>query len=428
MLHHQYSQTRAIKRTKNLTNSLMLMIMFSFSPLLLLSLVSVVNGQDDTVSTSCLADADASLEAAIELDQKVTTLHLLLPSFWCDGTLPSDFVFTIEPMNDDVVSNSSNATTSRIYTLPALQSPLLLTDQTATTTEQDDNNGTITTTTTIVTLLSENTVFSRPGSFGVVIQVPANDLETVIIERSLFWNQNTLKVRIAPGFARLSRIVSQTIDPFQDEQGIELEADVSSTSNGVTLDLMHHGRYHVKGNVHALNVQQHSTARATVTNSNTVVQILGNVHMGNITRAGTYSILGNITGSLSKVAAATLTTTTSCDNVIGNGDDGDASCDTVTMMSDETMGAVNASSPPFFSLQCSRVVCRESGASLGGDEDDVKTCHLLTSCPVFGQPIRVNKNAELMAPESGAVPRGSRFELVVVLAAWCWWAVGYVAS
>jgi hypothetical protein len=335
-------------------------VTIAFFGLLLLLLPFAVHGQEagETQPTSSAASCitDPSLRPAIQLDQKVTALHIRMPSYWCQGTIPNDFVFTIEPTN-------TTTTMTNIYTLPRLHSTLLQANQTTDNTNGNTTN-TTTTTTTFVSIVSQNTVFGPPGQFGVVIQVPANDLQTVILERSFYFDRNSVKLRIRPGFTALQRIVCQTLEPFQDNQAIELEADISTSTSPVTIDVLHHGTYHVIGNVNVLNVIPSSSDH-----TNTVaMQIKGNVNSGNITRPGMYSIFGNITGPLTvdstkpsldqkdtsnsnadAQGAAVVITTSSCDSVtllegqrLGDDDD---TCNTVSTGTLTNMMLMN---PSFF--------------------------------------------------------------------------------
>lgn len=289
--------------------------------------------------------------------------------------------------------------------------------------------------------------------------MPTNDLQTVIVERSFYWDQNSFKVRIRPGFTNLSRIVSQTLQPFQDEQAIELEADISTSTSPVTIDVLHHGMYHFIGNVDVLNVLQSSSDQVLDDHANMVeVQIKGNVNSGNITRPGMYTIFGNITGSLRVdtksvnnetnnddnddiMGAAVLITTSSCDTVTLLGGLGDDTCSTVTAATLTNTMMMN--NPRFFALQCTLLACQETGVIHG--DDDVNKCHVLTQCPIFGQTVRVNKNAAMTMPGSAAAAAAaapttsaliagdgnwssSRLSDLVLLAVLNWAAVSYFAS
>jgi hypothetical protein len=430
--------------------------------LVLVLLVLVVNGQETEAvleeetswSTSCVTDG---LEPALQLEQRVTTLHIRMPSFWCEGTLPNDFVFTIEP-----ILHPDSSTTTRVYTLPTLHTPLLQANQTTTNSTKDG-------TTTVVTVLSKNTEFSLPGSFGVAIQVPAHDLQTVIVERSPFWDRASIKVRITPGFTALRRIVSQTLEGNEDLQGIELEADLSTSTTAaapspVTLDLLHHGTYRIIGNVDVLNVRadalNSNTATAPNKNTAVVVQILGNVHGGNITRAGNYTILGNITGLLrvnttatttsrldssseqeqqSAVEATLIATTRSCENVALLGRGYDEACRIVPSTNGATGGPASNNMTSnidirssFFALECTLLACQETGTTYDNDNDTNPSCQLLTSCPVFGHVVQVSESALSMPEESSSAAtttaagnnRHSRRLLLLfdlfVLALSCW--------
>jgi hypothetical protein len=429
-----------------------------------------VNGQQTNETSSCVTDP--GLQPVIQLDQKVTTLFISMPAFWCEGSLPNDFVFTIEPRTNS--SSSSSSTSSLIYTLPTMYSPLLQANQTT--------DGT-----TTVTILAANTSYSAStgGAFGVVIQVPANDLQTVLLERSFYFDQNSINLRIAPGFTALTRIACQTLAPYDDAQGIEMDADISSSTSPVTLDLLHHGTYHVIGNVSVLNVGHQAALSSSADQTHTGVQIRGNVISGSITRPGLYTVSGNITGSLTINSTTTtsstssvnndtsqeakkgarLTTTSSCDNVtvVGSAD----ACNTVTA---GTLANMMVSSL-FFTLNCTVIACTSffhvmmsprpsfslslllhlipllfSSLSLSlslslvaGQETgvpnaaDSNTCLLSTKCPLFGQPEVVPNTPPTPMPTpapthgtSGAAAAAADGRLLdlVAVAVLCWtWVV-----
>jgi len=192
------------------------------------------------------------------------------------GAIPTEYVFTIEP-----VPSTSNFT-SAVYTVPTEMSNIvnILVDPSI-------NQVVAGLDTLIRGAIPRFPQNQQP--FGVVVQVPANDLNELIVvgDRS----NTDFKVRLAPGFPNLSlvRITRNTAasGSFRTPR-VTMEADWTTATSPVDLRIPNVGTYIIKGDVQNLNT---SIADALRDSGPFELDLDGSVASLVVTRPGNYSKL-----------------------------------------------------------------------------------------------------------------------------------------
>ena len=216
-----------------------------------------------------------------------------------DGNImPRDFIFTIEPASTDAAFDFA------VYTLPTNFHDVM-------------NHISPVSNPSLLGVNPKTGTGSRfppgAGPFGVVIQVPAANLQRVTIWADLLIEN--WQIRLSPGFTNLSEIEIVTEhDDLSPNGFVTLEADVTSASAPVKFNTRFSGLYKIKGDVSTL-----ITRDDILTPTNMAVD--GNVGSAKISGKGMYNVTGKISGSIrgsapeGKLSGVALLNTPNCSSI-----------------------------------------------------------------------------------------------------------------
>jgi len=179
--------------------------------------------------------------------------------------------------------------------------------------------------------------------FGVVVQLPANDLNELVVVGD--HTNSNFKVSLAPGFPNLSRVrITRNVggSGILRTPVVTLEADWTTASSPVDLTIPNVGTYNIKGNVKNLTT---SVADPFQDNGPFVLDVDGTVESAAMSRPGNYTITGAIT-------QGTIAGTSRGQAVLITPD-----CSTVTVGANAQCNTVASPSVPPESLPCTEEAC-----------------------------------------------------------------------